>query len=94
LQADQTEREIRVGCFQYFQPSLVFYCRREVLRFTEEEQALEFLRYPLPVYLLLPATVWDGLEGKVRGPHRLLARHRDLYRGCEVVLVTNGARGN
>ena len=27
--ARDTRREIRVGCYEYFQPSLVFYCRRE-----------------------------------------------------------------
>jgi 4-amino-4-deoxy-L-arabinose transferase-like glycosyltransferase len=91
FQVAQTEPEVRVGCYQYFQPSLVFYCRREVTRMMSEKEALEFLQYPLPVYLFLPASVWHELEGKVRGPHRLLGRHDDLYRGCEVVVVTNAA---
>ncbi len=89
LQADQAEPEIRVGCYQYFQPSLVFYCRREVYRFTEEKRALEFLRGPLPVYLFVPAADWSVLKDKITGPHRELGRHHDLYRGCDVVLVTN-----
>ena len=55
----QTDHDIRVGCFEYFQPSLVFYCRREVQRLESAEQVLEFLRSPLPVYLFVPATVWD-----------------------------------
>src|SRR5262249_36403106 len=89
FEAQQTEREIRVGSYQYFQPSLVFYCRREVRRMEDEEQALEFLRYPLPVYLFLPAQAWADLEVKVQEPHRLLSRHQDLYRGCDIVVVTN-----
>lgn len=86
---DQAEPEIRVGCYEYFQPSLVFYCRREVQQLADERAALTFLRYPLPVYLLLPASTWDVLQTRVRGPHRLLARHRDVYRGWDVVVVTN-----
>jgi 4-amino-4-deoxy-L-arabinose transferase-like glycosyltransferase len=88
-QAQHTDREIRVGCYQYFQPSLVFYCRREVQRFQNEEQVLEFLRCPLPVYLFLPATTWDTLRERVSGPHHLLARHEDLYRRHDVVVVMN-----
>jgi len=54
-----------------------------------EEQALEFLRMPLQTYLFLPAVEWQALEGKLRGRHRLLARHYDLYRHGEIVVVTN-----
>jgi 4-amino-4-deoxy-L-arabinose transferase-like glycosyltransferase len=90
LPADHEQRDIRVASYQYYQPSLVFYCRREVFRLTEEREVLEFLRRPSPVYLFLPAEVWKGLEVQV--PRcRLLGRHRDLYRNCEVVLVTNSA---
>lgn len=89
LQAQRREREIRVGCFDYFQPSLVFYCRHEICCLESERQVVDFLRYPLPVYLFVPAPVWSQLERKVPGPHALLARHWDLYRNCEVVLVTN-----
>ncbi len=46
LQSAQTEREIRVGCYQYFQPSLVFYCQRRVDRLENEEEVLDFLRCP------------------------------------------------
>ena len=89
VQAQQTDRDIRVGCYQYFQPSLVFYCRREIQRLQNDEQVLEFLRCPLPVYLFLPAATWDSLQARVNGPHHLLARHEDLYRQHEVVVVMN-----
>jgi 4-amino-4-deoxy-L-arabinose transferase-like glycosyltransferase len=87
--AQLTKRDIRIGCFQYFQPSLVFYCRREVQRLTDERQTLEFLRTPMPVYLVLPAQAWQALERKVTIPYRQLARHYDLYRHCEIVIVSN-----
>jgi 4-amino-4-deoxy-L-arabinose transferase-like glycosyltransferase len=85
----QPLREIRVGCYQYYQPSLVFYCQREVHHMKEEEQALQFLRCPLQVYLFVPATLWDGLAEKVEGTCHLVGRHRDLYRNLDVVVVTN-----
>ena len=87
--AQDTRREIRVGSYHYFQPSLVFYCRREVEHLLTDDKAVEFLRLPLQVYLFMPALEWQSLEPKVRGPHRLLARHYDLYRHCEIVVATN-----
>jgi hypothetical protein len=88
-QAWQTDHEVRIGCFHYYQPSLVFYCRREVTRLANEKEALDFLKKPLPVYLFVPAAVWQRLESKVQGPHRLLGRNVDLYRRFDVVVVTN-----
>jgi 4-amino-4-deoxy-L-arabinose transferase-like glycosyltransferase len=89
MEQHHSESEFRVGCYAYYQPSLVFYCRQEVRRLEDEDGALEFLQCPLPVYLFVPAEVWSQLEAKVDVPYRLLGRHYDLYRGCEVVLVTN-----
>lgn len=89
LVAQQTEAEIRIGCYQYYQPSLVFYSRRLVNRFTEESDALEFLRYPIPVYLFVPADTWQSWPESVKGTCRVLGRHPDLYLGRDVVLVTN-----
>src|SRR5262249_42436372 len=59
----QAEPDIRIASYQYFQPSLVFYCRREVARLEQEAQAVEFLKCPLPVYLCLPAPLWGSLQG-------------------------------
>jgi 4-amino-4-deoxy-L-arabinose transferase-like glycosyltransferase len=83
------DEEVRVGCFDYFQPSLVFYCQREVRQLDDPAQALEFLRCPLPVYLFCPAERWRELESRAAGPCRLVARRHDLYRNCDVVVVTN-----
>ncbi len=87
--AFQTDRDIRIGCYQFYQPSLVFYCRREVRILNNEDEALQFLRCPLPAFLIVSAPEWESLAAKVRVPHRLLAKHRDLYKNCEVVVVTN-----
>ncbi len=87
--ARRTDAEVRVGCYAYFQPSLVFYCRREVSELLTEQQALEFLRSPLPVYLFCPAAAADGLAAKSSSPCRQLGRHRDLYRNCDIAVLTN-----
>jgi 4-amino-4-deoxy-L-arabinose transferase-like glycosyltransferase len=90
LPEDQTLQEIRVGSYEYFQPSLVFYCQREVERLNGPREVQDFLRGPLPSYLFVPATVWeDELRPRVRVPCRLLKRRHDLYRNCDVVVVTN-----
>jgi 4-amino-4-deoxy-L-arabinose transferase-like glycosyltransferase len=84
-----TTREVRVAAYEYFQPSLVFYCRREVQRLKDDEETLEFLSNPLPVYLFVPAARWESLQRRVPGTVRLLGRRRDLYQNCDVVVVTN-----
>jgi hypothetical protein len=80
---------VRVATFGYFQPSLVFYFRREVRPLASETQAVDFLRQPLPSFLLAPRRVWDGMEARVPGTHRVLATRRDLYSGEDLVLVSN-----
>jgi hypothetical protein len=86
----QTEPEVRVACYQYFQPSLVFYCRRQVDQLDDCADVVNFLRLPLPAYLVVPAPVWENeLRDKIPGPCRLLGRQRDFYRRCDVVVVTN-----
>lgn len=87
--ASAAEPEVRVGCFSYYQPSLVYYCRREVKRFESEGQALEFLRWPIPVYLFVPERVWEKLRETTNQTGYVVGRHYDLYRGHEVVVVSN-----
>jgi 4-amino-4-deoxy-L-arabinose transferase-like glycosyltransferase len=89
LPSDQTRRDSRVATYAYFQPSLIFYCQREVVCLGSEQQVLDFLQGPLPSYLFIPADQWNAIEAKVRGPHRLLGKRRDLYQNRDVVVVTN-----
>jgi hypothetical protein len=87
--ARQPYEEVRVACYQWYQPSLVFYCGREVVRLDKEQDACWFLEAPLPGYLFLPADAWERLETHVNGTYHLAARHWDMYRNCEVVVITN-----
>ncbi len=89
LPPDQTRREVRVAAYAYFQPSLIFYCQREVSRLETERQALEFLRGPLPSYLFVPVEKWRDLKAKVPEAHELFGPRRDLFDRCDVVVVTN-----
>jgi 4-amino-4-deoxy-L-arabinose transferase-like glycosyltransferase len=86
---DLTAAEVRVGAYRYFQPSLVFYCRREVQKLNTDKAALEFLHSPLQVYLFLPASAWEELQPRSPGSCRVLGRRRDLYRNYDVVVVGN-----
>jgi 4-amino-4-deoxy-L-arabinose transferase-like glycosyltransferase len=87
--ARQTDRDIRIACYRFYQPSLVFYCRREVRVLENEEQVLEFLQTPLPIFLFVSAQEWSSLESRVPGHFRRSASHGDLYKGIEVVVITN-----
>ena len=89
VREQRTDPEIRIATYRFFQPSLVFYCGREVIQLSDEYQAINFLNSPLPVYLFVPAEVWNDLRAKVQRPYGLLGRHRDLYRNWDVVLITN-----
>jgi 4-amino-4-deoxy-L-arabinose transferase-like glycosyltransferase len=87
LPADETFRDVRIGAYGYFQPSLVFYCRRSVSRLETEQSARQLLEAPLPAYVFVPASVWDDLRKKTGA--REVARHYDLYDGRDIVVVTN-----
>ena len=49
----------------------------------------ELLDGPLEAFLFVPAQVWEGLQGRTTQPVRVVGKHRDLYRGYDVVVVTN-----
>jgi 4-amino-4-deoxy-L-arabinose transferase-like glycosyltransferase len=85
-----TGPDLRVGGYRYFQPSLVYYARRPVARLTTEAEAVYFLERPGPAYLFLTAPDWVRLAPHCPRLCREVGRHWDLYRGCEVVVVTNG----
>jgi hypothetical protein len=83
------DEEIRVGCYDYYQPSLVFYCRREVRRLDTAAQTVEFLRFPLRVYLFVPDSSWRVIQDRAPPASRIIARRWDMYRRCEVLVVSN-----
>lgn len=81
--------EVRIAAYQYFQPSLVFYAKREVHQLQEEKGALDFLASPLPVYLVTPSKQWALLESRATPGCRVVARKHDLYGNCEIAVITN-----
>src|SRR5216683_76190 len=87
IEAQKSDPEIRMASYDYFQPSLVFYNRREVSRLQTEPEVREFMRTPLPVYLFVPAATWEDLQTRISTPSRPIGRHRDLYRNCEVLVI-------
>jgi hypothetical protein len=91
LPQDHLRREVRVGSYDYFQPSLVFYCHREVYCPPNPVCAVEFLHSPLPVYFFVSEEMWNQLRLFAPTTYHLIARHSDLYNGHEILLVTNDA---
>lgn len=87
FRGERREPEVRLASLDYDQPSLVFYCRRQIQRLGNPVEAIELLRYPLPVYLFTPEPLWQTLAQHI--PGRVLARQYDFYRHTYVVLVTN-----
>lgn len=88
LPTDFLQRDVKVGTFGYFQPSLVFYCRREVERINHPDRVLDLLESPVPAYLFLPESHWDLIRQQAPSRTRVLTRHRDLYTNQVIVLAT------
>ncbi|MBX9622397.1 MAG: glycosyltransferase family 39 protein [Gemmataceae bacterium] len=87
---DDPGRDLRVGSHDWFQPSVVFYARREVEKLPTPEAAAEFLAVPTPGYLFVPEPAWTGwVAAKVTVPYRVAARRYDFYRNCDILVVTN-----
>ena len=83
-------RDTRVGAFDWFQPSVVFYARREVAKLETPETCAEFLSVPTPGYLFVPEPTWRlWVADKVKVPHRVAARHYDFYKNCDILVITN-----
>jgi 4-amino-4-deoxy-L-arabinose transferase-like glycosyltransferase len=81
--------EIRIAAFGYFQPSMVFYCQREVTELRTPPEAVDFLRGPLPSYLICPTALIAQLQ-TVYPDLAILDIRRDFYKGWEVCIVSNG----
>lgn len=87
---DDPTRDLRAGSYDWFQPSVVFYARREVAKLPGPDAAAEFLAVPTPGYLFVPEPTWrQWIAPKVTTPHRVAARCFDFYRNCDVLVVTN-----
>lgn len=91
LPGDLRTTEARLGTYDWFQPSLVFYARRPVNRILSEKDLVSFLQQPIPAYVALPAPRWESLSAKLAGAGEIGPKVTDFYRRCEVVLVANAA---
>jgi hypothetical protein len=81
---------VRAGSYDWFQPSVVFYARREVAKLESPEKCAEFLAVPTPGYLFVPEPTWKRwIADKVNVPHRVAARRYDFYKNCDVLVITN-----
>ncbi len=86
---DDPTRDLRLAQLHWFQPSLVFYAKREVVPLKAPEQVAMFLAVPTPGYLFVPAALWDQIEPQVRVPTRIVARHYCFLRNGDILVVTN-----
>ena len=89
---DNPGRDVRLAGYDWFQPSVVFYARREVVKLPSPEKAAEFLAVPTPGYLFVPEPTWrKWIQDKVAVPYHEAGRHFDFYRNCDVLVITNAA---
>jgi len=82
-------RDVRIATYEWFQPSVVFYTGREVGKLNSVKAVGEFLAVPTPGYVFVPAAVWEDLATDLPRSHRVVARHHDFLKKCDVVVVTN-----
>jgi 4-amino-4-deoxy-L-arabinose transferase-like glycosyltransferase len=88
--AGDRARDLRIGAWRLEHlPSLNFYVQRDVLPLQSEADLRGLLRYPVPVYVFLPASAWEQCSPRCRRLGREIARHADFYRNAQVVVLTN-----
>ncbi len=89
-QACRPQDEIRLGSFEWFQPSVVFYGKREVRKLQSHDELLDFLRLKLPVYLFIPEEQWNLVLQRSDVPaSRIVAKHYDFLRNYAVLVISN-----
>ncbi|MFQ3591992.1 MAG: glycosyltransferase family 39 protein [Gemmataceae bacterium] len=88
LPADLKSREARLVAWEYFQPSLVFYCQREIKRVEQVNELLGYMNLPQETYVFLPERLLPVLEKRTKA-FDVLARHKDFYTGRMIVVVRN-----
>ena len=86
----QTDRDIRIGSFDWLRHSMVFYARREVTRMYSPAQVNQFLELPRPAYVIVPADTWDTVLSKsLTVPVKEIARRYDFYARKDVLVIAN-----
>jgi 4-amino-4-deoxy-L-arabinose transferase-like glycosyltransferase len=87
--ADRRDEDIRIGCCQAEHlPSLNFYLKRNV-EYLYGDEIADFLKSRLTVYLFITLEEWQQMERRPGVKGRVVARHADMYRRTEMLVVTN-----
>jgi hypothetical protein len=82
------DEDIRIGAFRMEHlPSLNFYVKRDVEYLPDEIALRSLLRSRLRVYVFVPAEDWRRMGGGLSA--RIVGRHYDMFRHCEVLVLTN-----
>jgi len=89
LPEDHLTREIVIATHDWFQPSITFYCKRQINTLTSEEEVKQFLEQPIPAYVFMPEKKWDALKLNPSFKAKKIGQATDFYRNCNVVLLTN-----
>jgi 4-amino-4-deoxy-L-arabinose transferase-like glycosyltransferase len=90
IAAQQKEPEIRVACYGWFQPSVVFYVGRPIANLRQSQHARDWLEHPLESYLIVSEPWWEErLLPQLRSPYTVLGCYWDFSRRRAVLLVVN-----
>jgi len=86
----QPHRDIRLVSIAWFEPSIVFYTRREVEKIDGWEQLADIMRTKQQVYLLVPDRYWNEMQvHPEKFDHRIVAQQYDYHKNCNVLVVSN-----
>nr|BAL56404.1 hypothetical conserved protein [uncultured Planctomycetota bacterium] len=90
IRQSQTEPEIRVACYGWFQPSIVFYVQRPVANLREVQEACDWLDHPLESYLIVSRPWWEErLLPALKTSATVLACYWDFTRRREILVIVN-----
>jgi 4-amino-4-deoxy-L-arabinose transferase-like glycosyltransferase len=90
MAANMLGREAQLACFDYYQPSLVFYSQRKIQRLSDRLDVVDHLHSPLQTYLIVSAAKWRQLDQQVETECTIVAAAQDIYAQSKtILLVTN-----
>jgi 4-amino-4-deoxy-L-arabinose transferase-like glycosyltransferase len=82
--------DLRIGTYLAEHiPSLNFYARRDVIPLGDAASFVDFLKLPVPAYVVISEEKLAELRAKNVSLGRETARHYDMYRRQAMVVVTN-----
>ena len=58
----QEELDVQIGCFDFYQPSFVWYARVRCNRLSHPIKAVDLLHSPKQSYLVLSAEQWEAVR--------------------------------